>query len=204
MKVDIVKACNVMHGKQNPEKWPGNFRTNLNEYANACYGSCARLHNFQSNSQVLDSKEGKECQRAMFHQLKLNGKTPCENWLPAPVINLPPRVSFFNEIKKGSTPEKVRDKCIRECKNNQECIKNVIFDHLAYISANPPPPPPPPPPPTPPAPTPPLILGKTKHHKKRKKCKHCHSEYRDVYLLIVFSILLIGFFIIFFKNMPIF
>jgi len=91
MKVDIVKACNEFYGNKNAERWPGNFRTNLNEYANACYGSCARLHNFQSNSQVLDSVDGKECQRAMYTQLQLNGKTPCENWLPTPVIDLPPR-----------------------------------------------------------------------------------------------------------------
>ena len=101
LKVNIVKACDEIYGKKNAEKWPGKFRTNLNEYANACFGSCARLHNFQSNSQVLSSKEGKLCQRAMVGQLKANGKTPCANWLPTPVISLPPRVSFFNEIKKG-------------------------------------------------------------------------------------------------------
>ena len=71
MKVDIVKACNEIIWEKNPETWPGKFRTNLNEYANACYGSCARLHNFQSNSQVLDSKEGKECQQSNVSSIKI-------------------------------------------------------------------------------------------------------------------------------------
>ena len=197
MKVDIVKACNEIYGKKTKESWPGQVRTNLNEYANACYGSCARLHNFQSNEQVLDSKEGKKCQRAMYTQLKLNGKNPCANWLPAPIIDLPPRVSFFNKIKKGLIPEQVRDNCLKECKN-QKCKNNVIFDYTAYIMGNPPPAPPAPPAPSPPVPD--------HHHKKRKKhhkrkCKNCESEYKDIYLLIIFSILLIVFFIIFFKNM---
>ena len=204
MKVDIVKACNEIYGKKTKESWPGTIRTNLNEYANACYGSCARLHNFQSNSQVLASKEGKKCQRAMYTQLKLNGKNPCANWLPAPIIDLPPRVSFFNKIKKGLIPEQVRDNCLKECKN-QKCKNNVIFDYTAYIMGNPPAPPPPAPPssplsPPPPPPPPPHHHRKRKKHHK-KKCKNCDSEYKDIYLLIIFSLLLIGIFIIYFKIM---
>ena len=131
MKVNIVKACDKIHGKKNVEVWPGDFRTNLNEYGNACFGSVARLYNFESNSQVLATPEGQECQKAMSTQLQLNGKHPCANWLSVPLIDLPPKVSFFNRMKKGTLPHKVYRECISNCKTDK-CKKNVDLDYLAW------------------------------------------------------------------------
>jgi hypothetical protein len=193
LKVNIVKACDEIYGKKNAEKWPGKFRTNLNEYANACFGSCARLHNFQSNSQVLSSKEGKLCQRAMVGQLKANGKTPCANWLPTPVISLPPRVSFFNEIKKGLNTGDARDKCLRAC-TTDECKDNAYFDYKAYILANPLLPL------VSPSPSPPILKRRGNHKKKHieKLCDYSH-DLAMVFILIFGTILLI-IFMLFYNN----
>ena len=193
LKVNIVKACDEIYGKKNAEKWPGKFRTNLNEYANACFGSCARLHNFQSNSQVLSSKEGKLCQIAMVGQLRKNGKIPCANWLPTPMISLPPRVSFFNEIKKGLNHKDAFDKCLRECKTD-EYKANVYLDYKAYIIANPP--------------LQPLLKkhggkkhGGKKHGGKKhggKKCNNCNQD--EFIYLFVFGCILLLIFMTFYKK----
>ena len=211
MKVDIVKACNEIYGKQNKENWPGDFRTNLNEYGNACFGSVARLYNFESNSQVLSTPEGQECQKAMYTQLKLNGKNPCANWLSVPVIDLPPRVSFFNRIKKGSTNNQaynIYNQCLLDCETD-ECKKNVYLDYLAWkldhITIPKPIKPEPIPKPIPtPTPTPTPTLRKhhksKKHHKKHKGCKNCDNTF--IYLIVGFALLLIVFFVIFAKYPP--
>ena len=113
MEINIIDACKIMYGQKTPKKWPGTFVTNLNEFANACYGSCARFNNLQSAQQVADTSCGRECQYAMKQQLQLNGKTPCANWLPVPIISPPPQVSFIKEYialaGKGT-------KSWRECK----------------------------------------------------------------------------------------
>lgn len=201
LNVDIVSACNHMYGVKEGEEipWPGTFRTNLNQYANACYGSVARLNNFQSNSQVLDSNHGKLCEKAMNTQLKLNGRNPCQNWIPAPMINLPPQISFYSEIKKGISVDQAYNNAINSCKT-QECKDNATLDRLAYIIAHPPQPPPPPPPsPPPPAPLKP-DLNLEKKHKGKKKCKNCNIN-KSLYLFIIFSFFLITLFIVFFRQM---
>ena len=205
MKVDIVSACNKLYGKKNKELWPGDFRTNLNEYGNACFGSVARLYNFESNSQVLSTPEGQACQLAMNTQLTANGKHPCANWLSVPVIDLPPQVSFFNKIKADSTHNQahlVYKQCMNECKTD-ECKKNVDLDHLAWRITHPPSPPPPPPPspPPPPPPTPPPTLNLEKHHKGKHKCNNCYAN-TYIYLIVGFSLLLIIFFVIYAKYPP--
>lgn len=139
MKVDIVSACNKLYGKKNKEWWPGNLRTNLKEYGNACFGSVARLYNFESNSQVLSTPKGQACQLAMKKQLELNGKHPCANWLSVPLIDLPPQISFFNRIKKKNLTYNqvynIYKQCINECKTDK-CKKNVDLDYLAWKLSN--------------------------------------------------------------------
>ena len=140
MKVNIVKACKQLYGQKDPKVWPGVVLNNLNDFANACYGSCARFNNLQSISQVLDLPCGVACQYAMKQQLELNGKTPCENWLPAPMISLPPHVSFINEYNKlGNIPnrgEKARQNALSQCKT-AKCKDEIELDSLAYSLSNP-------------------------------------------------------------------
>ena len=70
MKVNIVEASKQLYGQKNPKQWPGVTLNNLTDFANACYGSCARFNNLQSISQVLDLPCGKACQYAMKQQLE--------------------------------------------------------------------------------------------------------------------------------------
>ena len=58
MRINIVDACNQMYGIKHKKVWPGTLITNLNQYANACYGSCGRFNNLQSVNQVLHTPCG--------------------------------------------------------------------------------------------------------------------------------------------------
>ena len=141
MKVNIVQACKHLYGQKDPKVWPGVTLNNLTDFANACYGSCARFNNLQSISQVQDLPCGVACQHAMKQQLELNGKTPCENWLPAPTISLPPQISFINEYNKlgqnvPNRGEKARQNALSQCKTSK-CMEEVELDSFAYTLANP-------------------------------------------------------------------
>ena len=146
--INIIDACKQMYGIKKPKAWPGTYITNLNEFRNACYGSCARFHNLQSMNQVRQTECGQQCEVAMMEQIQLNGHSPCSNWIAAPIISLPPRVTFAAEyentdknLPKMQRGEIAKKKALQKCRGKAECIEQVELDSLAlFLSEKPPPP----------------------------------------------------------------
>jgi len=139
MEINIIDACKQKYGIKTPKSWPGTFITNLDEFKNACYSSCARFNNQQSISQVINSECGKQCEQALLEQIKLNGRNPCQNWQAPPPIHTPPRVTFAAEFentpnnwpleKRGEVAKII---ALNKCGNDSQCIEQVELDSLAF------------------------------------------------------------------------
>ena len=141
MEINIIDACKQKYGIKTPQTWPGTFITNLDEFKNACYGSCARFNNQQSISEVINSEWGKQCEQAMLEQIKLNGRNPCQNWQSPPPIHTPPVITFAEEFE--NTPKTLplkergiiaRNTALYKCNLRRDiiCIEQVELDSLAF------------------------------------------------------------------------
>ena len=143
--INIIDACKKMYGVKKPKAWPGTLITNFNEFRTACYGSCARFNNLQSINQVRHTECGQQCEEAMLEQIQLNGRSPCANWIAAPLISLPPRFTFAEEyentdktLPKMQRGEIAKKNALQKCRT-AECIEQVELDSLAlFLSEKPP------------------------------------------------------------------
>ena len=77
----------------------------------------------------------------MRQQLLLNGKTPCANWLPAPIIFHQPEVTFIKEYVKLNIKDKrkrgemAKQNALNKAKSSSELKEQIELDSLAFFLA---------------------------------------------------------------------
>lgn len=135
-KINPVKVADSIYGVKTPHTWPGPQLNNIEDYSQTCYGIVSRFANDQTNAdEIRYSPAGLACQQGVLKQMKLGGKSTCQdyNYYSPPVTEITRQI-FKNAYMKTGNAQQAYDICMSQASNSQE-RKHCLLDKMAVEDA---------------------------------------------------------------------